>query len=243
MQNKVVILPERRCAVKATYKDVKSDILSKITTGEWEPGNLVPNEVDLAATYGCARATVNRAMRELADDGLIERRRKAGTRVRMTPIRQARFDIPIVRVEIEEKGAEYRYSLVSSSVEPAPDWLRARLNLSNKSKVLRLVCMHYADGDPYQHEDRWINLTSLPQAQKVDFSDVGPNEWLVSTIPFSDVEISFSAGLADQRLTDYLACAKGDPVFTIERSTWWEGQAVTYVRLTYKPGHRLTTRY
>lgn len=229
--------------MKATYKDVKSDILSKITKGEWAPGSLVPNEVDLAATYGCARATVNRAMRELADDGLIERRRKAGTRVRMTPIRQARFDIPIVRAEIEEKGAEYRYSLVSSSIEPAPDWLRARLKLSDKSKVLRLVCMHYADGDPYQHEDRWISLTSLPQAQTVDFSDVGPNEWLVSTILFSDVEISFSAGLADQRLTDYLTCAIGDPVFTIERSTWWEGHAVTYVRLTYRPGHRLTTRY
>lgn len=229
--------------MKAAYKDVKSDILSKITKGEWALGSLIPNEVDLATTYGCVRSTVNRAMRELADEGLIERRRKAGTRVRMTPIRQARFDIPIVRAEIEAKGAEYRYSLVSSSVELAPDWLRARLKLSKKSEVLRLVCMHYADGDPYQHEDRWINLVSLPQAQTVNFSDVGPNEWLVSTIPFSDVEISFSAGLADQRLNDYLTCALGDPVFTVERSTWWEGQAVTYVRLTYKPGHRLTTRY
>ena len=179
--------------MKATYKDVKSDILSKITTGEWAPGNLVPNEVDLAATYGCARATVNRAMRELADDGLIERRRKAGTRVRMTPIRQARFDIPIVRVEIEEKGAEYRYSLVSSSVEPAPDWLRARLKLSNKSKVLRLVCMHYADGDPYQHEDRWINLEAVDHRRRNRrfCMRLGRTNGLVSTIPFSDVEISF----------------------------------------------------
>ena len=229
--------------MKAAYKDVKSDILSKITKGEWALGSLIPNEVDLAMTYGCVRSTVNRAMRELAEEGLIERRRKSGTRVRMTPIRQARFDIPIVRAEIEAKSDEYRYSLVSSSVEPAPGWLCARLKLSQKSEVLRLVCMHYADGDPYQHEDRWINLVSLPQAQTVNFSDIGPNEWLVSTIPFSDVEISFSAGLADQRLNDYLTCALGDPVFTIERSTWWEGQAVTYVRLTYKPGHRLTTRY
>ncbi len=229
--------------MKATYKDVKSDILSKITKGEWSPGSLVPNEVELAATYGCARATVNRAMRELADDGLVERRRKAGTRVRTAPLRTARFDIPLVRAEIEGKGAKYRYSLVSNSVETAPDWLRARLNLPDQSEALHLVCMHYADGDPYQHEDRWINLTKLPQARSVDFSESGPNEWLVSEIPFSDVEISFSAGLADQILTDYLTCAKGDPVFTIERSTWWEGQAVTYVRLTYKPGHRLTTRY
>lgn len=229
--------------MKATYKDVKSDILSKITKGDWGPGDLVPNEVDLAATYGCARATVNRAMRELADDGIIERRRKAGTRVRMTPIRQARFDIPIVRDEIEEKGTAYRYSLVSSSVEVAPAWLRARLQLPAQGKALHLVCMHYADGVPYEHEDRWINLTALPKAEFENFSECGPTEWLLSTIPFSEVEISLSAALADQGLTDYLSCAVGDPVFTVERSTWWEGEAVTYVRFAYRPGHRLTTRY
>lgn len=229
--------------MKTTYKDVKADIQAKITKGEWEPGSLVPNEVELAATYGCARATVNRAMQELADDGLIERRRKAGTRVRLTPVRQARFDIPIVRAEIKEKGAEYRYSLVKSAILTAPDWLGARLDLVPQSKVLHLVCMHYADGDPYQHEDRWINLASLPQAENVDFTLLGPNEWLVATIPFSDVEISFSAGLADAQLANFLSGKAGDPVFTIERSTWWEGQAVTFVRLSYRPGHRLTTRY
>ena len=67
--------------MKATYRDVKTDILSKITKGAWGPGSLIPSEVELADTYGCARATVNRAMRELADEGIVERRRKAGTRV------------------------------------------------------------------------------------------------------------------------------------------------------------------
>jgi GntR family histidine utilization transcriptional repressor len=229
--------------MKVTYKEVKSDLLAKIVRGHWGPGDLVPNEVDLAATYGCARATVNRAMRELADDGIIDRRRKAGTRVRMAPIRQARFNIPIVRDEVEGKGASYRYTLASRSVEVAPDWLRARLQLPADGKVLRLVCMHYADGVPYQHEDRWINLTALPKAELADFSTSGPTEWLVSTVPFSEVEINFSAGLSNQKLSDYLACSVGDPVFNIERSTWWESDAVTYVRFSYRPGHRMTTRY
>ncbi|MEP3328878.1 UTRA domain-containing protein [Sedimentitalea sp.] len=229
--------------MKATYKDVKSDILSKITKGDWGPGDLVPNEVELAATYGCARATVNRAMRELADDGIIERRRKAGTRVRMTPIRQARFDIPIVRDEIEIKGGIYRYALVNRLVEPAPDWLRARLNLQTEGRALHLVCMHYSDGVPYEHEDRWISLAALPKAEDADFSQLGPTEWLLATIPYSKVEINLSAGLADRALSDYMACSVGDPVFNIERSTWWEDRAVTYVRFTYRPGHRLTTRY
>lgn len=229
--------------MKATYRDVKSDILSKITKGHWRPGSLIPNEIELAETYGCARATVNRAMRELADDGLIERRRKAGTRVRASPIRQARFDIPIVRREIEDKGAVYRYALAARSVENAPDWLRARLQLSEGTRALHLICMHYADGDPYQHEDRWISLEALPQAEEADFSDIGPNEWLVATIPFSNAEISFSAALADAGLAEYLGSREGDPLFVVERATWFEGRAITHVRLSYRPGHRMTTRY
>ena len=229
--------------MKATFRDVKADILEKITSGTWEPGRLVPNELELAETYGCARATVNRAMRELADEGLIERRRKAGTRVRTAPLRQARFDIPIVRQEIEEQGAEYRYFLVSREVVAAPDWLRARLELAAGCEVLHLVCMHYADGTPYQHEDRWINLEALPQARDADFDELGPNEWLVSAIPFSDAEISFSATLADAPMADYLGATEGAALFTIERSTWWQDKANTYVRLSFRPGHRMTTRY
>ncbi|MGB0853604.1 MAG: GntR family transcriptional regulator [Pikeienuella sp.] len=226
-----------------TFRDVKADILSKITEGVWPPGGLMPNEVDLAETYGCARATVNRAMQELADDGIIERRRKAGTRVRMAPVRQARFDIPMVRKEVEDQGALYRYALVSRDIDIAPDWLRARMDLSQTSEVLHLVCMHYANGAPYQFEDRWISLDILPQAREGDFSTHGPNEWLVAAMPFSNAEISFSATNADDHLARYLGCALGDAIFTTERSTWWSGRAITYVRLSYQRGHRVTTRY
>lgn len=230
-------------SMKATYRDVKSDILSKIMGGDWAPGSLIPNEVDLAETYGCARATVNRAMRELADEGLIERRRKAGTRVRMAPVRQATFQIPIVRQEIEDKGGVHRYTLIRRDVMDAPDWLRARLQLAQGCQVLHLICMHYADGAPYQHEDRWINLGVLPQAEHTDFSMVGPNEWLIATVPFSNAEISFSADPSDEALSNHLSCPQGSALFTTERSTWWEGQAITYVRLSFRPGHRMTARY
>ncbi len=226
-----------------TYREIKSDILRKITHGEWKPGASIPNELDLASSYGVARATVYRAMRELAEEGIIERKRKAGSKVRMSPLRRARFDIPLVRREIEDQGLAYRYALISSAVERAPDWLRARLQLEATTEVLHLVCMHFADGSPYQYEDRWINLDLLPQARTADFSQVGPNEWLIAAVPFSDAEISFSAAAADQGLANHLSCSTGDPLFQLERSTWWQDRAVTYVRLVYRPGHRMTTRY
>ena len=229
--------------MSASFREIKADVRAGIARGDWSPGDTLPTEADLARRYACARATVNRALRELAEEGLLERRRKSGTRVRTVPLRQARFDIPLVRREIEEKGATYRHALALREEIAAPDWLRARLGLAEGAVVLHLIAMHYADGAPYQHEDRWIALDTVPQARGADFSVQGPNEWLVAEIPFTDAEISFLAAAADPDLAAHLGCAPGDPVFRLERATWFEARAVTFVRMTYPPGHRMTTRY
>lgn len=243
IQLTVLTIPIWENCAMTTFKKVKADILDKITKGFWAPGELIPGEMSLAEEYDCARATVNRAMRELVEEGIIERKRKAGTRVRMAPVRQARFAIPVVRKEIEEKGASYRYALVQREILQAPAWLMARLKLKPDGKVLHLVCVHFADGSPYQYEDRWVNLEMLPQAETVDFQETGPNEWLVSEVPFSDAEISFTADAANAEISQHLGCAAGSALFLAERSTWWQSQAITFVRLYHQPGHRMTAHY
>ncbi len=229
--------------MKTAFRDVKTEILNRIVSGEWGPGDLLPNEVQLAEDFACARATVNRAMRELADEGIVERKRKAGTRVRKSPMRHARFSIPVVREEIETRGLMYRYALVGREVVSTPDWVRARFGLAQAGQVLHLTCLHSADGNPYQFEDRWINLDALPQAKAADFTEIGPNEWLLATVPYSNVEISFSATSASEETARNLGCAQGDALFLAERSTWFEGKPVTYVRLTFQRGYRMATRY
>lgn len=226
-----------------TYRDIKTDILGKITRGDWKPGGLIPSERELTETYGSARATVNRAMRELAEDGIVERKRKSGSRVRLTPLRQARFDIPAIRREVEARGRSYRYALVRSDVTGEPEWLRTRMVLAPGDAVRRLTCLHFADGAPWLHEERWINLGLLPQARDADFAASGPTEWLMAQIPFSAVEISISATAADAALASHLDCPVGDPLLMMERLTRWNDQTVTYVRLIHRPGHRMTTRY
>ncbi len=230
-------------ATQASYRAIKADLLGRITRGEWPPGSLIPTEVELAASYGAARATVNRAVRELADDGIVERRRKAGTRVRLAPQRQARFDIPIVRRQIEDAGAAYRYALLEREATAAPDWLRARLGLEAGAEAVHLTCLHLADGSPYQYEDRWINPAVLPAVHDADFTAIGPNEWLVAAIPFSSVEISFSAVAAEAPVAAAMGCAPGDPLMQVERATWLEDRPVTHVRMVHQRGYRMTTRY
>lgn len=232
---------------KTSFRDVKAEILLRITDGRWGPGTLLPGEVDLAQEFQVARATVNRAMRELTEEGILERRRRAGTRVRRSPLRAARFAIPVVRAEIEAAGSVYGYRLLGRRQQAAPAWLRARLGLGGDAEggalVLHLGCLHLADGRPYQHEDRWINLAALPQAAAADFAAEVPTEWLVAAVPFSEVEISFTAAAAGGEAAAALGMTAGEPVFVAERTTWWQGQPITHARMAFARGYRMTTRY
>lgn len=244
MENNVATTTKRRKAAnKMGYKEVKSLIRKRIQTREWKPGDIIPTEFELAEELGCARATVNRAMRELAEEGIVERRRKMGTRVARAPMRKVRLEIPVVKMEIESVGAQYRYSLVSRAVNAPPAWLRTQLMLPDDARMLNLQAMHYKDNAPFQFESRWINLDTVPEAENIDFSQISANEWLVQEVAFDDVDAQFYAYAADVELSEFLQVSPGDAIFAVERSTWFDGVLVTHAKLFHHPGYRMNTRY
>ncbi|MGC3939724.1 UTRA domain-containing protein [Roseobacter sp. EG26] len=228
--------------MRTSYHDIKADVLDRIRKNIWPPGANLPGEIELAEEFGCARATVNRAMRELVSEGILERKRKAGTRVKSSPSRKAKFSIPLIREEITNTGATYRYVLVDRNIIAAPGWLRAQIEIPKGQKVLHLRCMHYAGNRPYQFEERWINLGAVPDAEGFDFKDMGPNDWLVRKVPFTNGELVFSATNATLEIADFLNIAEDDAIFTVERTTWLEDISVTYARLYFARDYKMTTQ-
>ena len=148
------------------YQNIKTEMREWIQTGIWKQGGLIPVEAALAKEYGCARATVNRALRKLAQEGILERRRKAGTRVVMPVGRSANFEIPRIRLEIEETGATYRYALLLREVTVPTANVRNKLETSQEIRSLHFHCLHYSNEAPFQFEDRWINLKSIPEVEE-----------------------------------------------------------------------------
>lgn len=226
---------------RLSYRDIGEDILRRIAKRVWEPGALIPGEQALAAEFGCSRATVNRALQDLARAGIIERRRKAGTRVSLNPVREARFVIPLVRQEIEAKGAEYSYRLLGRETAKAGEAVAGRLGLEKSARMLHVRCLHLADGAPYQYEDRWVNPDAVPDARYAPFETVSPNEWLVTNAPFSRAEFVFRAARASEEEAALLDLPAGEAVFVAERLTWLIDKPVTFVRMIHPPSHRIVT--
>ncbi|MDA8817890.1 GntR family transcriptional regulator [Planktomarina sp.] len=226
-----------------TWQSVRDEVQRRINTRIWPAGMLLPTETDLAAELGCARVTVNRALRDLADQGLLHRKRKAGTRVAEFPIRNVHFTIPIIGVEIESLGQIYSYSLLSRLVAPPPAPIQAALGLEKGRDALHLKALHLADGCPFVLEDRWVNLGSVPDAAQIDFNEISANEWLVGHAGFSHGEFSFSAHSLSQKEAENIGASVGASVLQTDRQTWDGDVSITRVSLIYAPGHRLRSTF
>ncbi|PQA89495.1 GntR family transcriptional regulator [Hyphococcus luteus] len=225
-----------------SHQSIREAIRERLAAGEWAPGGLMPGETALAEDYRCARTTVNRALQSLADEGLIERKRRAGTRVIELPVRRAKFEIPIVRHEIEANGARYHPHILLNETMTAPDHIAARLRLEDGTQALHLQTLHLADGRPHAFEDRWVNIEAAPGMLEAPLDEISANEWLVRHAPYSSGDVAFSASAAAPREAAALEAREGDALFTIERTTWREESFITTMKLFYRPGYKMVTQ-
>ncbi len=161
---------------RINFQFVRDEVKRRIESRIWPQGSLLPTETQLAEEFNCARATVNRALRELADQGFVERKRKSGTRVKKEPSKQAKLEISLTRQTVQDQNSTYRYALVERNLVSSPGWLASQLSISSQTRVLHVICMHYADNRPFQLEERWINVEAAPDVEGADLSVSGPHE-------------------------------------------------------------------
>jgi GntR family histidine utilization transcriptional repressor len=224
-----------------TWQAIQAEVRKRINARIWKPGALIPHEAELALEFGCARATVNRALRGLAEEGLLTRQRRAGTRVALNPVRHARFEIPVIRSEIEGRGQRFGFAILKRETLVPPPEVRARLETGIDEALLHLETLYTADGVAHVFEDRWINLQAVPPIDAQTFATLSPNEWLVREVPFDGGDFAFSALAATPQHAAVLACQPGQGLLVLDRSTRNAQAVVTSVRLIFHAGYRMHT--
>ena len=110
------------------YQQIKALLLQSLEQGEWNAGEMIPSEVDLAVRYKVSQGTVRKAIDELTSEKLLVRRQGRGTFVatHQEPVNRFRF----LRMQHNDDAEFKTYSNVLDVVEAVPPALvRERLQL------------------------------------------------------------------------------------------------------------------
>lgn len=233
------VSPELSGRSTTTWQTVRNEVLARIRSQEWSAGKLIPTEKQLASEWGCARATVNRALRDLADNGIVERRRKVGTRVSAAPSLRASRETSAIRSAIHALGAAFGYRLLQHDRIAAPSGIARQLQIANGAPVHYVNAVFLADQVPYCCLAMWLNTAALPDLDGIDLAESSAEEWLEHAVHPNHGRIAIMALPVEPGSAEVMNLRSGTPVLTIERTDWSDTTPVAFSRQSFPPGHRL----
>jgi GntR family histidine utilization transcriptional repressor len=233
-----------KSAPEPIYLQIKQIIQQRIESGEWPSGQKLPSENELVTALDVSRMTINRALRELTQQGLIRRVHGIGSFVAEAPRHMSLIELQDIALETAQHGRRHSSRILRQAEIAADAQVAAQLQLAAGSRVYHLRAVHYQDDEPIQLESRYVNPAEMPQFMQQDFTRTTATAYLLEQFKPDEMEHRVSAVMPDAEVRELLAMQAGQPCLQLTRRTWHRQQVVTYVTLTY-PGDRyeLGARY
>lgn len=231
-------------APEPLYLQIKQIIERCINDGKWIAGQKLPSENELVNALDVSRMTVNRALRELTQQGLVNRVHGKGTFVAERRRHASLIELQDIATEVLSQGKNYRTEIVELERKPANSELADLMQLDIGSELYFLCAVHYQDDQPIQLESRYVNARLVPDFIDQDFTQITATAYLLAQFRPDEMEHIVRAVTVDSNTRELLKIKREQPCLELRRRTWVNQQVVTQVTLTY-PGNRydLGARY
>ena len=221
----------------ARYLQVKQFILARIAGGTLPAGARVPSENELVRELDVARMTANRALRELAADGVLIRVAGVGTFVAEQRVHSHPLEVRSIADEIRARGHGYEAKVINAESINAPRELAERCGVAPGARLDHTLIIHFEGGMPLQVEDRYVNPTVVAGYLHNDFTRTTPHEFLMQAAPLQRAEHTVRAIIPDSRIRRMLKLDPQDACLLIRRRTWAGGRIASIADL-FHPGSR-----
>lgn len=200
------------------YEQVRGEILNRLITGFWKPGEALPSEFDLAKTFGVSQGTVRRALNEMAGRNLVTRVQGRGTFVREYDSRWALFHFFHI-VSADGTRLDPETELLNHDVRPAPSRVADRLGLDPGEPVTWMERVRYLGGQAAIYEtvaapERFFPGLGIDHAIPNSIYTLYEQ---VYGILISNADEDLTAAAADETMARHLRVPVGAPLLAIER--------------------------
>lgn len=226
------------------YQRIQSEIRKVIAAGELHPGDLVTSERELARVHDVSLMTARHALASLEREGVVERRRGVGTFVAAPKIHFNK--LMSYTEQMGSRSLRASSKILFAKIINDEEEATARLSLSPKSGVLKLVRLRRAAGEPFALETCYLpaaqfsGLVAAPLQRESLFA-ILERDYKVE-LGYSDEEVDATA--ADRRTAVLLNVPKYEPLLRIRQVIYsTKGSIILYVLGLYRSDrHNLLIR-
>jgi GntR family transcriptional regulator len=133
------------------HRQLHDLIMARIDSGEWSPGTYLPPETRLAEEYGVAVGTLRKALLDLAQEGVVQRRQGKGTVVASHDSDAVLFRF--FNLRHQDGSTMQPESRVLSRACARAEGEEARLlRLDARAAVIRITRVREVEGEPILYE-------------------------------------------------------------------------------------------
>lgn len=234
---------DHRLPLYARLRDVLATQVAELV---WKVDEAIPTESELSSEYGVSVHTVRKAVEQLVNEGLLERRHGSGTFVRRPSFHNSLFrwfNFEDTSQSGHKTVPESR--LLSRVVEPAPLDLVPDTKFLRSAEVIHIERIRLWGGEVLMLEDIYLSHPKFEAVLKDEEHEIGPLLYPYYERRFSrlvtGVEDEISVGLANDRLASVFSVEVGAPVVQIDRLSK-SADGVLEVRRAYGRGDRFRYR-
>jgi GntR family histidine utilization transcriptional repressor len=219
------------------FQTIKDYLLREIQKGTWKEGDAIPSEAALAQQFNVSRMTVNRAVRELTTEQILNRIQGSGTYVAQQKYQATLVAIKSIADEIRSRGHEHRSELHELVEVEANELLAQQFQVQPGHALFHSIIVHFENDIAIQVEDRWVNSILAQDYLTQDFATKTPNEYLVAVAPLQGVDYSIEAVIPPKTIADMLQISSKESCLVLHRKTRSQNQIATIVTM-WHPGNR-----
>lgn len=220
------------------YQTIKTALLANIHAGVWQVGSTIPTEVALSMQFGVSRMTVNRAIKELVGEKVLERRQGSGTFVAQTHYTHTFVEIRNIAEDIKKTGKRYHAQVISKKrlfFDELSHDVQVLFTHQTRypSVIFEVKIVHFANDEAVQFEERWVDGQLVPDFINQDFNVINTSHYLLSQAPLQGGEYCIYSVRADTLVAQMLSINVGDPALLLSRRTLSQERIITVSKFWY----------